>query len=138
MPSDARRLAFVAKYAPILLKIGFWCHCRQIQNDADDFVFKGTRNLSAADQEIIFDVRFHASPKESIARALTVPRDVSPRWRPFRVPAPLARDITDVGSFDVMRNAVAIPVSLPCLGSRATCAHLSLPLLTIADCHSVP
>jgi pimeloyl-ACP methyl ester carboxylesterase len=69
MPGRVKRLAFAAKFAPTLLRIGFWNHCRQVQKHADALLFRSARDLSEADREIIFDARFHASVKTSMIQA---------------------------------------------------------------------
>jgi pimeloyl-ACP methyl ester carboxylesterase len=69
MPAKVECLAFVAKFAPTLLRIRFYGHCRQIRKDADALLLKSARDLSDADREIIFDARYHAFLKTSMIQA---------------------------------------------------------------------
>jgi pimeloyl-ACP methyl ester carboxylesterase len=66
-----KRIALVAKFAPLLLRIAFWNHCKQIRKDADAVLFTSAGDLSDADREIICDPRYRDSLKESMIQACT-------------------------------------------------------------------
>ncbi|HEY0747062.1 MAG TPA: alpha/beta hydrolase [Steroidobacteraceae bacterium] len=69
MPTEVKRLAFIARYAPVLLQVSFWNHCRQIREDADAYLLKSTDKLSKADQDIVRDPRYCDSLKKSMIEA---------------------------------------------------------------------
>jgi pimeloyl-ACP methyl ester carboxylesterase len=66
MPTQVKRLARVARFAPLLLRI--WCckHCRQVRKDADAVLLSAARHLSTADREVILDLRFRDTLRTSM------------------------------------------------------------------------
>jgi pimeloyl-ACP methyl ester carboxylesterase len=69
MPSEVKRLAFIARFAPLLVRLGFWSQCRQIRSDPDAVMRKSARDLSRADQTLLSDPRFHDCLRRSMIEA---------------------------------------------------------------------
>jgi pimeloyl-ACP methyl ester carboxylesterase len=69
MPTRVKRLAWAARFAPLLPRIWCWKYCRQVQKDADAVLLSSARHLSAADRETILEPRFRDTLTNSMIQA---------------------------------------------------------------------
>jgi pimeloyl-ACP methyl ester carboxylesterase len=69
MPWAVRPLAFMARHAPWLLRLGFGRQCRQIRRDPEAVMRRAMRSMPAADQAVIRDPRFHDCLRQSMVEA---------------------------------------------------------------------
>jgi pimeloyl-ACP methyl ester carboxylesterase len=69
MPAQVKRLAFIARRAPILVQAGFWNHCRRIKRDPDALLARSAEDLCDVDQNIIRDPHFRDSLKAGMIDA---------------------------------------------------------------------
>ena len=69
MPPPVRRLAFIARHAPILVQAGFRSHCLRVKRDPDAAVARSADDLCDIDRNIIRDPCFRDSLKAAMIHA---------------------------------------------------------------------
>jgi pimeloyl-ACP methyl ester carboxylesterase len=69
LPVQVKRLAFIARHAPILVQAGCWNHCRRTKRDPDAILARSAEDLCEVDQNIIRDPRFRDALKAGMIHA---------------------------------------------------------------------